>query len=56
MDNDISFRFHDVRKFGKMYLISKEKVNLVKPLSDLGLEYDSNALTKEYLYNKIHAY
>lgn len=55
LDNDISFRFHDVRKFGKMYLISKEKVNLVKPLSDLGLEYDSNALTKEYLYNKIHS-
>lgn len=54
LDDAISFRFHDVRKFGKMYLFLKEKVNLVKPLSQLGLEYYDSALTKEYLYNKIH--
>ena len=54
LDDDVSFRFHDVRKFGKMYLIPKENVNLVKPLSELGLEYDSDKLTKEYLYSKIH--
>lgn len=45
-----SFRFHDVRKFGKMYLISKEVVYDVKPLCELGLEYYDPKLTKEYLY------
>ena len=25
LDNDISFRFHDVRKFGKMYLLDKRQ-------------------------------
>ncbi len=52
LDDSISFRYHDVRKFGKMYLIDKDKVNLVKPLSELGLEYDDNNLTKEYLIDK----
>lgn len=54
LDEDTSFRYHDVRKFGKMYLISKEMVDKVKPLSELGLEFDDNELTKEYLYEKIH--
>lgn len=54
LDNDISFRFHDVRKFGKMYLIEKDKVNSVKPLCDIGLEFDDKSLTKEYLFSKIN--
>lgn len=54
LNNTISFRYHDVRKFGKMYLIDKEKVDDVKPLSELGLEFDDTKLTKEYLYEKIH--
>ena len=29
LDKDISFRYHDVRKFGKMYLIPKEMVDKV---------------------------
>ena len=54
LDNKISWRYRDVRKFGKMYLISKDKVNLVKPLKDLGYDfYDSN-LNEDYLYEKIH--
>lgn len=54
LDDKISWRYRDVRKFGKMYLISKDKVNLVKPLKDLGYDfYDSN-LTEDYLYKKIH--
>ena len=52
LDGVVSFRYHDVRKFGKMYLIEKDKVYLVKPLSELGLEYDDCTLTKEYLYDK----
>ena len=45
LDDDISFRYHDVRKFGKMYLLNKEDTYLVKPLSELGLEfYDDEIL------------
>ena len=54
LDDDISFRYHDVRKFGKMYLIPKEMVDKVKPLNELGYEFDDSKLTKEYLYEKIH--
>ena len=54
LDDEVSFRFHDVRKFGKMYLIENDEVYKIKPLSELGLEYYDNNLTKEYLYEKIH--
>lgn len=54
LDDGVSFRFHDVRKFGKMYLIEKSKTFIIKPLSELGLEYYDKNLTKEYLFNKIH--
>lgn len=53
LDNVTSFRFHDVRKFGKMYLLSKEDVLNKKPLCELGVEYDDLLLTKEYLYQKL---
>lgn len=53
-DDNTSFRFHDVRKFGKMYLIKKEDTYKVNPLSSLGLEYNDKNLTKEYLYDKLH--
>lgn len=55
LDDDVSFRFHDVRKFGKMYLLNKEETYNVKPLVDLGLEFDDKRLTKEYLYEAIHS-
>lgn len=55
LDNKISFRFHDVRKFGKMYLLDKDSAYRQKPLSELGLEYDDNNLTKEYLYSKLNS-
>ena len=55
LEDDVSFRYHDVRKFGKMYLIPKEEVYEVKPLADLGYEYDDKRLTKEYLYEKLHS-
>ena len=54
LDDDISFRFHDVRKFGKMHLIPKEQVYEVEPLSEMGKEFYDDALTKEYLYEAIH--
>lgn len=49
LDDQISFRYHDVRKFGKMYLIKKDEVYKKPPLSLLGLEYDDNNLTSNYL-------
>lgn len=52
LDYHISFRFHDVRKFGKMYLIKKEDTYGVPPLSLLGLEYYDDALTPDYLIFK----
>lgn len=54
LDDDISFRFHDVRKFGKMYLLDKSNAYDVKPLVEIGLEYNDSNLTKEYLYDRIH--
>ena len=54
LDDKTSFRFHDVRKFGKMYLLPKEELYDVKPLCELGYEYDDKKLTKEYLYENIH--
>ena len=53
-DRLISFRFHDVRKFGKMYLLDKKDAYEKKPLCELGLEYNDSELTGDYLYQKIH--
>ena len=55
LDNSVSFRFHDVRKFGKMYLLDKKDAYSKKPLCDLGLEYNDALLTSSYLYQKIHS-
>lgn len=50
--SDKELRYQDTRKFGKMYLIDKDKLESSKPINELGLEpWDSN-LTKEYLREK----
>ena len=49
LDNKIELRYHDVRKFGKMLLIEKEKINEVGPLIELGYEPWDNKLTINYL-------
>ncbi|MBE6138227.1 MAG: DNA-formamidopyrimidine glycosylase [Firmicutes bacterium] len=50
--NDNELRYHDTRKFGKMYLIDKDKLETSKPINELGLEpWDSN-LTSSYLQEK----
>lgn len=54
LDSSISFRFHDVRKFGKMYLLDKKDAYSKKPLCELGLEYYDALLDGNYLYQKIH--
>ncbi len=54
LDDNVSFRYHDVRKFGKMYLLKKEETYLVKPLNKLGVEFYDDDFTSKYLYTKIH--
>ena len=55
LDDNISFRFHDVRKFGKMYLLDKKEAYTQKPLNELGYEYDDSRLDENYLYQKLHS-
>jgi formamidopyrimidine-DNA glycosylase len=52
LDNNIELRYHDTRKFGKMYLIDKDKLYTSKPLNKLGLEPFDDNLTVKYLQNK----
>ena len=52
LDDTIEMRFHDVRKFGRMILLPKYEVLNIKPLSDLGYEFNDPRLTEEYLLAK----
>lgn len=52
LDDTIEMRFHDVRKFGRMILLPKYEILNIKPLSDLGYEFDDSRLTEEYLLAK----
>lgn len=54
LDHNQELRFHDTRKFGKIWLTPKEGAFFRKPLCDLGLEFDDNNLTSDYLYQKFH--
>ncbi len=53
IDDKEELHFQDVRKFGRMKLIPKEKINEMPPFSELGLEpWDPN-LTPQYLKEKL---
>jgi len=52
LDDSVSFRYHDVRKFGKMYLKKKDELYTTKPLSELGYEYYDKELSEDYLLEK----
>ena len=55
LDDDQELRFADVRKFGKVMLIEKDKIYSMKPYTELGLEPWDKNLTSNYLkekYNK----
>lgn len=52
LDNGEELRYHDTRKFGKMYLIKKEEITQVGPLVDLGVEPFSLGFTSSYLKEK----
>jgi len=50
--NKQELRYHDTRKFGKMYLIDKDKIDVSKPINELGLEPWDEKLTNLYLKEK----
>lgn len=52
LDNE-EMRYNDTRKFGRMYLLEKDKIFKKKPLSELGLEPWDEKLTSEYLKQKL---
>ena len=52
LNNGTELRYMDVRKFGKMHLILKDKIKVSGPLVDLGLEPWDNKLCCSYLKDK----
>jgi len=52
-DDGIDLRYHDVRKFGKMHIVSKDKLYEYEPIKKQGIEPIDSKLTKEYIYNKL---
>ena len=46
-------RYNDTRKFGKMYLVKKDKLDIT-PITKLGLEPDDKNLNITYLKNKLN--
>lgn len=53
-EDNSDLRYHDTRKFGRMILTSKEKLEDLEPIKKQGIEPIDPKLTKEYLYEKIH--
>lgn len=52
LDDGTDLRYNDTRKFGKMYLVDKDKIYKEKPLINLGLEPWDSKLTEDYLKKK----
>jgi len=52
--NDLELRYNDTRKFGRMYLLDKDKAFDLKPLNELGLEPWDNSLSVGYLKSKLN--
>ena len=50
--NDKTLRYHDTRKFGKTYLVEKDKLYQDTPLVSIGLEPWDDKLDKIYLKEK----
>lgn len=51
--DDVSLRYHDTRKFGRMYLITKDELYTNSPIKNIGLEPFSDKLDLLYLKSKI---
>jgi len=50
--DNFTLRYHDTRKFGKMYLVSKDKLYIDTPLAKLGYEPWDKELDSNYLKDK----
>lgn len=50
--DNTDLRYHDTRKFGKMLLVDKDKLNEARPIKELGLEPWDKKLTPKYLKDK----
>lgn len=50
--DETDLRYQDTRKFGKMLLVEKNKLNESRPIKELGLEPWDNNLTSSYLKEK----
>lgn len=53
-EDGTDLRYHDTRKFGRMNLVKKSDIDRVEAIKKQGIEANSEKLTKEYLYDKIH--
>jgi len=53
-EDGTDLRYHDTRKFGRMYLCLKQDIEKYEPVHKQGIEPIDSKLTKEYLYEKIH--
>ncbi len=51
-EDGIDLRYKDVRKFGRMCLVKKDKIEEYEPVAKQGIEPISDKLTKEYIYDK----
>lgn len=51
---DISLRYHDTRKFGKMYLVDKDKLFTDTPLINIGKDPWDKSLNPMYLKDKFN--
>ena len=50
--DNLSLRYNDTRKFGRMYLVDKDKLEEAKPIKELGLEPWDKKLNISYLRDK----
>ncbi len=50
-EDDTDLRYHDTRKFGRMNLVPKDKLDTVEGVKKQGIEPIDEKLTKEYLYD-----
>ncbi len=53
LDQEEQLRYHDTRKFGKMLLIEKAKLETMDPIASLGYEYYDERLTPSYLKERL---
>lgn len=49
---DCELRYHDTRKFGKMFLVKRDRLYIDTPLSHIGLEPWDESLNSNYLLEK----